>query len=256
MRRALKRAHIAAKRRPGCAARARSWHCARQTYTNYFQRRNGAKGPRIERARSVGVQGGWGCAARAQTQRAERAEIAHLTSSRELCAAPRRSSLELVDGGQLPDSGSSLRRPYMSISGRELHICASRPTRDAKSSRCAAMFEGMGHERGAHQRWSARSGAALDRDVQVVRHRALRLQSRLAPDDDADACALTRSEAGRRSNGPSVPPGVGKEMGPSRLHLSFFCWASEGDQRKPGSTPQGDGHTRGESSLTRATFRR
>ena len=70
----------------------------------------------------MGVQGGWGCAARAQTQRAERAEIAHLTSSRELCAAPRRSSLELVDGGQLPDSVSSLPRRDIRISGRELHM--------------------------------------------------------------------------------------------------------------------------------------
>ena len=164
------------------------------------------------------MQGGWGCAARAQTQRARRAEAAHLTSSRELCPAPRRSSLELVDGGQLPDSGSSLPRRDIRISGRELHMCASRPTRDAKVSRCAAMFEGLGHEGGAHQRWSARSGAALHRDVQVVRHRALRLQSRLAPDDDADACALTRSEAGRRcSNRPSVAPGVGKRSGQARL---------------------------------------
>ena len=85
-----------------------------------------------------------------QMQRAERAEIAHLTSSRELCAAPRRSSLELVDGGQLPDSGSSLPRRDIHISGRELHMCASRPTRDASASRCAVMFEGLGHERGAH----------------------------------------------------------------------------------------------------------
>ena len=96
-------------------------------------------------------------------------------SSRELCPGPRRSSLELVDGGQLPDSGSSLRRRDIHTSGGELHMCASRPTRDASASRCAAMFEWLGHERGAHQRWSARSGAALDCDVQVVRHRALRL---------------------------------------------------------------------------------
>ena len=96
-------------------------------------------------------------------------------SSRELCAGPGRSSLEVVDGGQLPDGGFSLRRPYIHISGGELHMCASRPTRDASASKCAAMLEGLGHERGAHQRWSARSGAALDRDVQVVRHRALRL---------------------------------------------------------------------------------
>ena len=136
---------------------------------------------------------------------------------RDRCPGPRRLSLEVIDGDQLPDSGSSLRRPYIRISGRELHICASRPTRDASASKCAAMFEGLGHERGAHQRWSARSGAALDRDVQVVRHRALRLQSRLAPDDDADACALTRSEAGRRSNGPSVAPGVGERWGQARL---------------------------------------
>ena len=114
-------------------------------------------------------------------------------------------------------AGSGLRRPYIHISGGELHMCASRPTRDASASRCAAMFEWLGHERGAHQRWSARSGAALDRDVQVVRHRALRLQSRLAPDDDADACALTRSEAGRRSNGPSVARGVGKRWGQAAL---------------------------------------
>ena len=140
-------------------------------------------------------------------------------SSRELGAGPGRLSLEVVDGGQLPDSGSSLRRRGIRISGGELHMCASRPTRDASASKCAAMFEGLGHERGAHQRWSARSGAAFDRDVQVVRHRALRLQSRLAPDDDADACALARSEAGRRSNGPSVAPEVGKKMGPSRAHL-------------------------------------
>ena len=165
----------------------------------------------------MGVQGGWGCAARAQTQRAKRAEIAHLMSSRGLCPAPRRSSLEVVDGGQLPDGGCSLRRRDIRISGVELHICASRPTRDASASRCAAMFEGLGHERGAHQRWSARSGAAVDCDVQVVRHRALRLQSRLAPDDDADACALARSEAGRRSNGPSVAPGVGRRSGQAAL---------------------------------------
>ena len=138
-------------------------------------------------------------------------------SSRELCPGPGRSSLEVVDGGQLPDGGFSLRRRGIRISGGELHMCASRPTRDASASKCAAMFEGLGHERGAHQRWSARSGAALDRDVQVVRHRALRLQSRLAPDDDADACALTRSEAGRRSNRPSVAPGVGKRWGQARL---------------------------------------
>ena len=165
----------------------------------------------------MGAQGGRECAARAQTQRARRAEAAHLMSSRELCPGPGRSSLEVVDGGQLPDGGFSLRRPYIHISGGELHMCASRPTRDASASKCAAMFEGLGHERGAHERWSARSGAALDRDVQVVRHRALRVQSRLAPDDDTDACALTRSEAGRRSNGASVAPGVGKRWGQAAL---------------------------------------
>ena len=62
-------------------------------------------------------------------------------SSRGLCPASRRSSLEVVDGGQLPDGGFSLRRPYIRISGRELHMCASRPTRDAKVSRCAAMIK-------------------------------------------------------------------------------------------------------------------
>ena len=184
----------------------------------------------------MGAQGGRECAARAQTQRARRAEAAHLMSSRELCPGPRRSSLELVDGGQLPDSGSSLPRRDIRISGRELHMCASRPTRDASASRCAAMFEWMGHERGAHQRWSARSGAALDRDVQVVRHRALRLQSRLAPDDDADACALTRSEAGRRSNGPSVAPGVGKRWGQAALTCRSIDKAFGADPRKSNFT--------------------
>ena len=37
-------------------------------------------------------------------------------SSRELCPGPGRSSLEVVDGGQLPDGGFSLRRPYIHIS--------------------------------------------------------------------------------------------------------------------------------------------
>ena len=124
-------------------------------------------------------------------------------------------------------SGSSLRSVASAISGRELHISACPPTRDASASRCAAMFEGLGHERGAHQRWSARCGAAVDRDVQVVRHRALRVQSRLAPDDDADACALARSEAGRRSNGPSVAPGVGKRSGQAALTCRSI------DQGKP-----------------------
>ena len=184
----------------------------------------------------MGAQGGRECAARAQTQRARRAEAAHLMSSRELCPGPGRSSLEVVDGGQLPDGGFSLRRRDIRISGRELHMCASRPTRDASASRCAAMFEWMGHERGAHQRWSARSGAALDRDVQVVRHRALRLQSRLAPDDDADACALTRSEAGRRSNGPSVARGVGKRWGQAALTCRSIDKAFGADPRKSNFT--------------------
>ena len=153
-------------------------------------------------------------------------------SSRELGAGPGRLSLEVVDGGQLPDSGFSLRRPYIRISGGELHICASRPTRDANTSICAAMFEGLGHERGAHERWSAHPGAAFDCDVQVVRHRALRVQSRLAPDDDTDACALTRSEAGRRSNGASVAPGVGKRWGQARLTCRSIDQAFRGDQRK------------------------
>ena len=157
-------------------------------------------------------------------------------SSRELCPGPGRSSLEVVDGGQLPGGGFSLRRPYIHISGGELHMCASRPTRDASASKCAAMFEGLGHERGAHERWSARSGAALDRDVQVVRHRALRVQSRLAPDDDADACALTRSEAGRRSNGPSVARGVGKRWGQAALTCRSIDKAFGADPRKSNFT--------------------
>ena len=129
-------------------------------------------------------------------------------------------------------AGSACDARTSTLAGGELHMCASRPTRDASASKCAAMFEGLGHERGAHERWSARSGAALDRDVQVVRHRALRLQSRLAPDDDADACALTRSEAGRRSNRPSVAPGVGKRWGQAALTCRSIDQAFRGDQRK------------------------
>ena len=127
----------------------------------------------------------------------------------------RASNSPIEESSQI--SASSLRRRYIRISGRELHICASRPTRDASASKCSAMLKGLGHERGAHQGWSAHSGAAFDRDVQVVRHRALRGQSRLAPDDDADACAPAWSEAGRRSNGASVAPGVGKRWGQAAL---------------------------------------
>ena len=141
-------------------------------------------------------------------------------SSRELCAGPRRLSLELIDGDQLPDQrvkGCDAVAPALAGVSCTFARVRQRETQVQAGVHCAAMFEGMGHERGAHQRWSARSGAALDRDVQVVRHRALRVQSRLAPDDDADACALTRSEAGRRSNGPSVAPGVGKRWGQAAL---------------------------------------
>ena len=53
-------------------------------------------------------------------------------SSRELCPGPRRSSLELVDGGQLPDSGCSLRRRDIHISGGELHICARPDQRETQ----------------------------------------------------------------------------------------------------------------------------
>ena len=127
-------------------------------------------------------------------QRVRGAGIAQVITYLRSAPVLKMLSLEVIDEGQLPDSGFSLRRRYIRISGRELHICASRPTRDASASKCAAMFEGLGHERGAHERWSAHSGAAFDCDVQVVRHRALRVQSRLAPDDDADACALTWSE--------------------------------------------------------------
>ena len=165
----------------------------------------------------MGAQGGRECAARAQTQWARRAQAAHLTSSGELCPNPHRraSNSPMEESSQI--SGSSLQCEEMTIFGRVVHAIHRAAGRHARVRGCEHIFEGMGHERRAHRRCSAHSRAAINHNVQVISHRALRTQSRHAPDDDADACSPARSGAGRWENRPSVAPGVGKRWGQARL---------------------------------------
>ena len=92
----------------------------------------------------------------------------------------------------------------MTLCGCEVHTYHRGGERHARVRVYAHIFEGMGHERRAYQRCSAHSRAAIRHNVQVVSHRTLRLQSRLAPDDDADACTPARNGAGRWENMPSV----------------------------------------------------
>ena len=58
------------------------------------------------------------------------------------------------------------------------------------------MLQMLGHEVRAPQSCSLSEKVALGREVQAVQHRALRLQIRLAPQNDALACAPARRELG------------------------------------------------------------
>ena len=58
------------------------------------------------------------------------------------------------------------------------------------------MLQMLGHEVRAPQSCSLTEKVALGREGQAVQHRALRLQIRLAPQNDALACAPARRELG------------------------------------------------------------
>ena len=107
-------------------------------------------------------------------------------------------------------TGSCQRVCTSALSGTEMQISATSTERHTQAWVCAGMLQMLGREVRAHQSRSLAERVGHRREVQAVHHRALGLHTRLAPQDDALACAPASRELGTWVIGPTGAARVGR----------------------------------------------